>query len=108
MSIQNIRPTELKTRLDAGEDLFVLDVRMDWELAISHLDFAKQIVLDELPERMTEIPQDRPVVVICRSGGRSMQACQFLEAQGWPDLYNLEGGILEWARQVDPSLPTFY
>jgi len=108
MSIKTISPAELKARLDAGEDLFVLDVRMDWELAISQLDFAQQIVLDELPERMAEIPQDRPVVLVCRSGGRSMQACQFLAAQGWPTLYNLEGGILEWARQVDPSLPTFY
>jgi rhodanese-related sulfurtransferase len=108
--IQSIVPNDLKIRLDAGEDIAVIDVRQDWELEVSSLGFAKQIVLNELPVRADEIPQDKPVVFICRSGNRSMQAAQFFAVQGWPveNLYNLEGGILRWARDVDPSLPTNY
>ncbi|MFP4322967.1 MAG: rhodanese-like domain-containing protein [Anaerolineales bacterium] len=108
--VQGISPQELKARLDAGEDIVVIDVRMPYELDITQLDFAEHIVLDELPERMQEVPQDKPVVVVCRSGGRSQQACMFLATRGWEpsNLYNLEGGILRWARDVDPTLPTFY
>jgi rhodanese-related sulfurtransferase len=108
--IKSITPTELKARLDDGEDLLVVDVRLDWELQISKLDFATQIVLQDLPLRANEIPKDKPVVFICRSGGRSMQAAEFLAFYGWPEenLMNLEGGILRWARDVDQSLPLNY
>ena len=108
--VANISPKDLKAKLDAGEDIIVIDVRNPFELDISQLEFAQHIVLDELPERSTEIPQDKPVVMVCRSGGRSMQACQFLANQGWDadKLLNLDGGILAWAHDVDPSLPTFY
>jgi rhodanese-related sulfurtransferase len=110
MPISSITPLELKARLDAGEDIVVIDVRNDFELDISSVDFAKQIVLQELPSRVDEVPDDKPVVFICRSGSRSMQAAMFMMGQGWDadNLINLEGGILAWARDVDPSLPTNY
>lgn len=110
MAIRNIPPTELKQRLDAGEDIIVIDVRQDWELEISKLDFAKQIVLIDLPLRSDEIPKDKLVVFVCRSGGRSMQAAEFLAMHGWHEEYlsNLDGGILRWARDVDPNLPIIY
>lgn len=110
MAIQSISPTELKSRMDSGESFTVVDVRNPWELDISRLEFAQHMVLDELPQRMNEIPKDANVVLVCRSGGRSQMAGEFLSRQGWnPDqLYNLEGGILAWARQVDPSLPSSY
>lgn len=107
---QSIMPKDLKTRLDAGDELVVIDVRNDHELNISKVDFAQHIVLHELPTRMDEVPTDRDVVIICRSGGRSMQAAMFLEQQGWDSnrIFNLTDGILGWARDVDDSLPTFY
>lgn len=110
VAIHNMKPAELKRRLAAGEDIVVIDVRQDWELEISKLDFAKQIVLTDLPLRADEIPQDKIVVFVCRSGGRSMQAAEFLAVQGWPEenLFNLDGGILRWAQDVDPSLPRIY
>jgi adenylyltransferase/sulfurtransferase len=110
MGIQNITPLDLKERLDAGEDLLVIDVRQDWELEVSSLDFAEHIMLNDLPARAEEVPQDKTVVMICRTGGRSMKACMFLAGQGWDadNLLNLEGGILGWARDVDPSLPQDY
>jgi rhodanese-related sulfurtransferase len=103
-----ITPLELKARLDAGEALQVIDVRNDWELAITSVPFAKHIVLDDLPQRLDEVAKGEPIVVMCRSGGRSMHAALFLEANGWENIINLEGGILGWARDVDPSLPTNY
>ncbi len=110
MSINGITPQALKERLDAGEDLFVIDVRMPWEQEITRVDFSNDIVLDDLPERLADIPKDKTVVVMCRSGARSARACQFLESEGWDSdkLLNLEGGILRWAEDVDPSLPTTY
>ncbi len=108
--VQQMTPQDLKARLDAGEDLLVVDVRMPYELDIAPAEFAQHIVLNDLPDRLDDIPQDKPVVMLCRSGGRSQQACMFLAAQGWDadKLYNLEGGILAWARDIDPSLPSFY
>lgn len=108
--IGSMTPLELKARLDAGEDLLVIDVRNDWELEISSVDFATHIVLFDLPQRADEVPMDRPVVFICRSGNRSLQAAYFLANNGWPaeNMYNLEGGILRWAREVDPTLPMSY
>lgn len=110
MPVRNIRPRELKAWLDAGEDVVVIDVRQPEELEISSLDFARHIVLHELPDRLDEIPEDKTVVFICRSGGRSMHAAYFLANQGWDEnkLVNLDGGILAWAQEVDPSLPKFY
>lgn len=107
---KSITPTQLKARLDANEDLVIIDVRNDWELNISKLEIARHIVLHEIPTRAREIPQDKDVIFLCRSGGRSMQAAFFLEQQGFDGskLFNLEDGILGWARDVDPSLPRDY
>jgi len=111
MPFNNISPADLKARLDAGDDIVVVDVRQPHELEISSVDFAEHIVLNELPDRINEIPKDKTVVMMCRSGGRSTQACMFLDAQGWGadhELLNLDGGILGWARDVDDSLPKDY
>ncbi|NJL94387.1 MAG: rhodanese-like domain-containing protein [Anaerolineae bacterium] len=110
MIIGSMTPQQLKQYLDAGDPVVVIDVRNPWELEISQMAFARLIVLDELPERMDEIPKDQMVVLVCRSGGRSQMAGDFLATQGWDPqrLFNLEGGILGWARDVDPSLPAFY
>jgi len=109
--IKTITPTELKARLDAGEaDLVVIDVRTETELEVASLDFAQHIEMNEIPGSMGDLPEDKTLVFICRSGNRSMQVCMFLAANGWDadKLYNLQDGILGWARDVDPSLPTFY
>lgn len=110
MPIPQIDPVDLKARLDAGEDLLVVDVRLPWELEISSVDFAKHIILDELPNRLDEIPHDKTVVLICRSGNRSQMAGDFLVSKGYDrdKLLNLEGGILAWAQEVDDNLPQFY
>lgn len=108
--IKNITPLELKAKLNAQENVVVIDVRHEWELEISQLDFAQHIVLHELPMRQQEIPTNQTVVFMCRTGVRSLQAAQYLAMNGWPseNLLNLEGGILRWARDIDPSLPLSY
>lgn len=109
--IQNITPKDLQARLESGEDILVIDVREDWEVEITSIEVAQQIVLHTIPERAEQdIPKDKPIVFICRSGGRSLQAAFFLSQNGWDagKLYNLDGGILRWAQEVDPTLPTYY
>lgn len=109
--IQNITPKALQARLDSGEDIVVIDVREDWELEITSMEMAQQIVLNTIPQcTEQDIPKDKPVVLVCRSGGRSLQAAFFLSQNGWDatKLFNLDGGILRWAQDVDPTLPTYY
>lgn len=110
MLIENITPQELKTLLDNGEVVEVIDVRMPWEVQISQVNFARHIVMNEIPARLDEIPGDRLVVLMCRSGARSQQVGGYLIQKGWNSslLRNLDGGILRWARDIDPSLSNFY
>jgi len=106
--VPHISAVELAQRLENGDAIDVIDVREDWERDISKVAFAKAIPMNEIPQRTAEIPKDTPVVVMCRSGGRSSQVATFLESEGYTNVLNLEGGILRWALDVDPSLPKSY
>jgi rhodanese-related sulfurtransferase len=79
-----------------GDDVYLLDVREDDEWAAGHAPAATHIPMQEIPVRMGEIPQDQPVVVTCRMGGRSAQVTAYLRAQGYDDVVNLEGGMHAW------------
>jgi adenylyltransferase/sulfurtransferase len=107
--IPEITVTELKERLDRGDPLTVIDVREPHEWNIGNLGpyGARLIPLAQVPERADEIPRDSEVVLMCRSGGRSGRALEFLSGQGFTNLLNLKGGILAWADQVDPSIPKY-
>lgn len=102
-----ITPTELKKRIDAGENLFVLDVRNPNEFAICRIPGTTLLPLPELPTRLAEVPKDREVIVHCKSGMRSAKAIEFLKAQGYTKLVNLTGGILGWADKVDPGMTRY-
>jgi adenylyltransferase/sulfurtransferase len=106
--MKEINVNDLKAKMDAGEDFFLLDVREPHEYQISNID-GVLIPLGEIPDRYTEIEdqRDKEVVVMCRSGGRSAQAAKFLESKGFKDVYNLQGGVNAWARFIDPSLPIY-
>ena len=86
---------------------YLLDVREPWEWAVSNLADrgARLIPLGELEERLGEIPADRPVVAYCRTGQRSWDAAQMMRRAGREHVSNLRGGILAWARDVEPGLP---
>jgi adenylyltransferase/sulfurtransferase len=95
---------ELKARLDRGDAPFLLDVREPRELAISRIEGATLIPLGDLPRRLAELPADRDIVVICRTGARSARAVGFLRERGLHRARNLRGGMREWADKVDPTM----
>ncbi|MDT8066956.1 MAG: rhodanese-like domain-containing protein [Terriglobia bacterium] len=94
---------DLKQRLDAQDDVFVLDVREPHEYQAGNIG-GHLIPLNDLPGRLGELDPDRETVVYCRSGVRSTRAVEFLRAQGFSNVKNLTGGILAWAEKVDPRL----
>ena len=104
--ISQISVQELKQRRDAGEDVFVLDVREPFEYQIAQIG-GKLIPQNDVPNRLAEIPRDREVIVQCKSGGRSQRIAEFLAQQGYPNVKNLAGGIQAWAEQIDPKVPMY-
>jgi adenylyltransferase/sulfurtransferase len=108
-SIPTITPLELKARLDAGDDLFILDVREPHEWEISNLgDLGAHLIpKSQILEHLGELDTAREIVVHCQMGGRSAQVVQELQGHGFRKLHNLAGGINRWAREVDPRLPVY-
>ena len=104
--IPEITPRELKQRLDRGDDLFVLDVREPHEYQICNLN-GYLLPLGDLPKRVNELDSSREIVAHCRSGKRSADAVEFLRKAGFRKIWNLKGGILAWADDVDPSMPKY-
>jgi adenylyltransferase/sulfurtransferase len=98
---------ELKSRLDRGEKVLILDVRNPEEYQICRIPGSTLLPLPELPQRVGELDRDREMVVHCKSGMRSAKAVQFLRDQGFRRLKNLKGGILAWAERIDPSVPKY-
>jgi adenylyltransferase/sulfurtransferase len=106
MNQGEVSATDLKSLLDRGE-VTLIDVREPSEYRICQIPGAALIPLGELPRRVAEIDQSRPVVVHCKSGARSAQAVAWLRRQGFTDVRNMRGGILAWINEVDPSLPKY-
>jgi molybdopterin/thiamine biosynthesis adenylyltransferase/rhodanese-related sulfurtransferase len=107
--VPEITPVELRERLDRGDRLTIIDVREPHEWDIGNLEDrgARLIPLGELNDRLAEIDPEEEIVLQCRSGGRSAKALEALRARGYPRLWNLKGGILAWADEVDPSIPKY-
>jgi adenylyltransferase/sulfurtransferase len=106
LKVPEITPRELKTRLDRGDDLFILDVREPHEYQICNLR-GHLIPLGELPRRVHELDSSREIVAHCRSGKRSAEAVDFLRKAGFRKILNLKGGILAWSDEVDASVPKY-
>lgn len=107
MAAPDITPADLKHRLDAGETTCILDVREPWEVAIAHIPGSRNIPLNEIPLRLKELDAQSDIVVMCKVGGRSRRAADFLVAQGFRKVSNLSGGIDAWSNDVDPTLPRY-
>ena len=103
MGVQTLSVAELKTWRDEGKDFVLLDVREDGEVAHANIAEHTHIVMNLIPLRHNELPDDKPIVVYCHHGMRSMQVALFLEHAGFSDVYNLSGGIEAWSVQIDPS-----
>jgi sulfur-carrier protein adenylyltransferase/sulfurtransferase len=98
---------ELKARRDRGEDFVLLDVRNPEEWQICRISGAKLLPLGELPARIHELDSAHEMVVHCKSGIRSARAVAFLLQAGFRKVKNLRGGITEWARKIEPQMPTY-
>ena len=104
-----ITARELKDMLDAGKDVAIVDVREPVEWDIVRIDGAKLIPKDRIlsGEALSELPQNRPIVLHCKTGIRSAEALAALKQAGFADATHLQGGIIAWAKQIDPSLPVY-
>ncbi|HKU13781.1 MAG TPA: rhodanese-like domain-containing protein [Steroidobacteraceae bacterium] len=106
MTVAEITPAEFVARRDGGESLTLLDVREDWELGVASVPGVVHIPMGEVADRLGELDRGREVVVLCRSGRRSLQVANFLQQNGFQAL-NLAGGILAWSRDLDATIPTY-
>jgi rhodanese-related sulfurtransferase len=98
---------ELHTALQAGEDVQLLDVREGWEYTLARLDGAVWIPLAELDRRLGELDRERPLVVYCHHGIRSLHATLALRSRGFETARSLRGGLDRWAQEIDPSTPRY-
>jgi rhodanese-related sulfurtransferase len=106
--IKELSPADFVARRAAGTTMTLLDVREPWEVELAPVPAeVVHIPMGLIADRLGELDPRRPTVVICRSGGRSMQVAHFLAAEGFDDVANLEGGILQWSRDLDPTIPQY-
>lgn len=106
VTVPEIDPIELKRRLDAGEDIYILDVREPHERNICDIG-GELIPMGELPGRVRELDSEREIVVYCRTGRRSAHVVGFLNQWGFEKVLNLRGGLHAWSDEVDPAVPKY-
>jgi rhodanese-related sulfurtransferase len=108
--VPELSPTEFAARWPnhaGGNDVVLLDVREHDELAVAAVDGALHIPMREVPARLGELDADKPLVVMCHSGGRSRRVAEFLKGNGFTNVFNLAGGIDAWSTQIDSRVPRY-
>jgi adenylyltransferase/sulfurtransferase len=103
MGVPEIRAEDLKQRLDAGENLFLLDVRDEFEFETSNIG-GHLIPLAELAGRVSELDATQKIVAVCKMGQRGAKAVQLLHKAGFNQVWNLTGGIHAWSDRVDHAV----
>lgn len=106
MNIPEISPAEFVARRDRGESMTLLDVREAWELGVASVPGVVHIPMGDVADRLAELDRGQQVVVMCRSGRRSLEVAKFLQQNGF-EAVNLAGGILAWSRDLDATIPTY-
>lgn len=104
--MKEITVTELKSRLDSGEDIQVIDVRESNEYEYCNMG-GQLIPMGDIMANLDKISRDKPVVLHCKTGGRSGSMVQALMMRGFDNVISLQGGVIAWAEQIDTSLPTY-
>jgi adenylyltransferase/sulfurtransferase len=104
--MKEVTVSELKKMKDEKADFQLIDVREEHELEICEIG-GEHIPMGDVMDNLNKIPKDKQVVIHCRSGARSGAICQALETQGYNNVYNLKGGIIAWANEIDPSLTKY-
>lgn len=107
--VPELSPTEFAARWPnyLGGDVVLLDVREPDELAIASVNGALHIPMREIPARLGELDAGKPLVVMCHAGGRSRRVAEFLQGNGFPNVFNLQGGIDAWSTQLDSRVPRY-
>lgn len=107
--MQQLSVTDLAAWLADGsrEQPQVLDVREEQEWAICRIEGSRLMPMNTVPSRVQDLDPERPLVCVCHHGGRSMQVAIYLERNGFPDVYNLSGGVDAWALEVDPKMARY-
>jgi len=95
--IKEIEASELVQLKEKGNAIRVIDIRQPAELNSGIIPGAEALPMHTIPLRMNELPQDETLIMVCRSGARSAQACMFLQQQGYDNVYNLRGGMMAWS-----------
>lgn len=85
----------------------LVDVREPWEFDVCHIDGSLHVPLGELPAHVDALPKDRPLVIVCHHGNRSLHAAAWLQRIGFADVHNLDGGVEGWATEVDPAMARY-
>jgi rhodanese-related sulfurtransferase len=106
-AVQPLLPAELRARLEAGDELVLLDVREQHEFELCRIEGSLHIPLSELSLRHVELDPEREIVCVCHHGIRSANAAAALARLDFDRLYNLVGGVDRWAREVDPGMPRY-
>lgn len=108
MTVEEITVQDLKKMKEENQEFFLLDVRQQYEKDLVDIG-GSLIPLGELGNRIDELNphKNQEIIIYCRSGARSAEACRALMASGYDNVKNLKGGILKWAQDIDPSLPTY-
>lgn len=101
---KNVSPSEAYQLVEQREGLFLLDVRTFGEYRQARLEGARLIPIDQIMKRISELPTDKPILVYCAVGSRSAQVVNYLARRGYPEVYNLYGGIYSWAQKGLPIL----
>jgi len=104
-----VSPARVKQMLDAGEDVTLLDCRLEQEKAVAELDGSVFIPMQELGDRVDELDEylDRKLVVFCHAGARSLKVAMFLRERGFEDVWSMAGGIDLWSQSVDETVPRY-
>jgi rhodanese-related sulfurtransferase len=101
---RNVKPQEAYNLVGQRSDLYLLDVRTLGEYQQARLEGARLIPIDQFTKRLSEVPKNRPILVYCAVGSRSAQVVNYLARKGYPEIYNLYGGIYAWAQKGYPVL----
>ena len=108
--VPELSPTEFVARWPdyaRGDAVVLLDVREHAELAVAAVAGALHVPMREIPARLFELDPDKPLVVMCHSGGRSSRVAEYLHANGFLTVFNLKGGIDAWSTQLDSQIPRY-
>ncbi len=102
-----ILPTEVKARLDRGENVVLVDVREPWEFEICRIQGAKLVPLGSLAASLSTLPDAGELICYCHHGMRSLDAAAWLRFQGFEKAKSLAGGIERWSREIDSTIPRY-